>query len=110
MSVAEMDVELHELLRVVQSRCPNLITDSINIEEDYSIKRSFCQGAMTEAQNARIPKPVIDANNRWRKLTRAKGILPGISMMEQYMGDKASVPMLIRFSYCVEYIALVEQV
>ena len=101
MSVAEMDIGFHELLRSVQSRCPNLIQDSVNIEEDYSIKRSLQRGATAEAQNAYIPTNVIEANNRWRKVARAKGMTPGMSMMERYTNVKASVPTLILFSFSI---------
>ena len=41
MSVAEMDIGFHELLRAVQNRCPNLIPDSVKVEDDYSMKRSL---------------------------------------------------------------------
>ena len=101
MSVAEMDIGFHKLLRTVQSRCPNLIADSVKIEEDYRMKRLLRRGATADAQKARIPTPVIEANNRWRKVERAKGMAPGMSMMDQYMDAKASVPMLISFSYCI---------
>jgi len=63
MSVAEMDIGFHELLRIVQRRCSNLIAHSVNIEEDYSTKRSLRRGATAEAQNAHIPTNVIEANN-----------------------------------------------
>ena len=66
MSIAEMDVGLHELLRSVQSRCSNLIADSVKIEDDYSMKISLRRGAAAEAPNARIPTNVIETNNRWR--------------------------------------------
>ena len=40
-SIVEMDIGLHELLRVVQNRCSNLVADSVKIEDDYSMKRSL---------------------------------------------------------------------
>jgi len=101
MSVAEMDIGFHELLRNVQRRCPNLIADGVNIEEDYSMKRSLRRGATAEAQNAHIPTNVIEANNGWRKIARAKGMTPGMSMMQRYTDAKASVPTLIRFSFSI---------
>ena len=106
MSVAEMDVGLHKLLRAVQSRCSNLIADSVQIEDDYSMKRSLRQGATAEAQNARIPTNIIEANNRWRKVIRVKGMMPGMSMMEQYTDTKMNVPLLIRFSCCIGWPSL----
>jgi hypothetical protein len=46
-----------------------------------------------------IPKEAIEANNRWRKHMRSRGLTPGMSMMERYLDAKASVPSLIRFSW-----------
>ena len=99
MSVAEMDIGFHALLRLVQNRCPNLIADSVKVEDDYSMKRSLRRGATAEAQNAQIPTNVIQANNRWRKLSRANGMTPGMSTMERYTDAKASMPTLILFSF-----------
>jgi len=56
------------------------------------------RGATAEAQNVGIPPHVIEANNRWRKHMRSRGMLPGMSMMERYIDAKASLPSLIKFS------------
>ena len=101
MSVAEMDAGFHELLRILQRRCPSLIADTVQVEEDYSLKRSLCRGATVEAQNAQIPTNVIEANNRWRTVARAKGMTPGMPMMERYTDAKASIPLLIIFSFWI---------
>ena len=101
MSVAEMDVGFHELLRIVQRKCPNLIADMVQVEENYSLKRSLRRGATVEAQYVHIPTNMIEANNRWRKVARAKGMTPGMSMMERYTDAKASVPTLIIFSFSI---------
>jgi hypothetical protein len=82
----------------VQKKYPNLILDEVVIADEYSAFRSFRRGATAEAQNAGIPKEVIEANNRWRKHARGGGITPGMSMMVRYTDAKASVPALVRFS------------
>ena len=69
MSVTEMDIGIHELLRAVQSRCPNLIADSVKIEEDYSIKRSLREEPqqkleMPEFQLIRLRH--ITGGEKWR--------------------------------------------
>ena len=97
-SVAELDVMVHAILKRVQRRWPNLIPDHVKVTEEYSSLRSFRRGATAEAQNANIPADVIEANNRWRKHSRARGSLPSMSMMERYTDAKANVPALIRFS------------
>ena len=82
----------------MQRDFPNLIPDNVVIRDSYSIYRSLRRGATSEAQNQGIPQEVIQANNRWRKFSKANGLTPGMSMMERYSDAKASVPTLVRFS------------
>ena len=98
MSIGELDVLFHALLKEVQKKCPSVISSSIDVEADYSVYRSLCRGATSEAQNAGISEEVINAHNRWRKVMRAKGLKPGMSMMENYTDAQISAPTLIRFS------------
>lgn len=97
-SVGDLDAMFHPLLRRVQEVWPSVIPDEVKIEEAYSVGRSLRRGSTSAAQNAGIPKEVIEANNRWRKHVRARGLLPGMTMMERYSDAKASVPTLIRYS------------
>jgi hypothetical protein len=97
-TTADLDIRLHSALRRVQKKWPNLIPHEVDVSTEYSAHRSLRRGATAEAQNARVPKEVIEANNRWRKHARGRGITPGMSMMERYTDAKASVPALIRFS------------
>ena len=76
-----------------------MISHETNIEGSFSTYRSLRRGATAEAQNSRIPKTVIEANNRWRKYARNNGTAAGMAMMDRYSDAKASVPTLIRFSY-----------
>ena len=98
-SISEMDSLLCPLLREVQRKFPNLISHETVVEDSFSTYRSLRRGATAEAQNARIPKTVIEANNRWRKYARNNGTAAGMSMMDRYSDASASVPTLIRFSY-----------
>ena len=98
LSISEMDEFLHAVLCSVQQKFPNIIGDQIPVREEFSVYRSLRRGATSEAQNAAIPKEVIESNNRWRKFSRAKGMTPGMSMMERYSDAKVAVPSLIRFS------------
>jgi hypothetical protein len=84
-SVAELDVLVHAILKRVRQKWPNLIPDHVQVSEEYSRSLwSFRRGATAEAQNAEIPADVIEANNHWRKHSRARGSLPSMSMMERY--------------------------
>jgi hypothetical protein len=97
-STAELDILLHRILERVQKKWPSLIPDTVNVKEEFSVYRSLRRGATAEAQNVQVPSEVIEANNRWRKHSRSRGLTPGMSMMERYTDAKASVPSLIRFS------------
>ena len=97
-SVGDLDVLFHDLWKRVQHRYPQLIPDTTKVEEAYSVRRSLRRGATTKAQNRAIPTDVLEANNRWRKHLRGRGILPTMSMVERYTDAKASVEALVRFS------------
>jgi hypothetical protein len=97
-TIGDLDPALHWILKRVQDRWPSVIPNTVNVAEEYSMFRSLRRGDTSAAQNAKIPKEVIEANNRWRKRARANGLTPGMSMMERYSDAKASVPTLTRFS------------
>ena len=97
-SVGDLDVLFHDLWKRIQHRRPHLIPEATKIEEVYSVRRSLRRGATTEAQNRGIPTEVLEANNRWRKHLRGRGVLPTMSMVERYSDAKASVETLVRFS------------
>ena len=97
-TIGDLDVLFHSVLKRVQALQPEVIAGYINVEEDYSVKRSLRQGSTTEGQNRGIPTDVIEANNRWRKHMHANGSLPSMSMIERYSDAKASAELLVRFS------------
>ena len=97
-SMGDVEVLFLDILKDVQGKFPSIIADTVDIAGEYSVSRSLRRGVTAEAQNVRIPKEVIESNNRWRKHCRSKGLTPGMSMMERYTDAKASVPALIRFS------------
>jgi len=98
MSISEMDELFHSILLEVQRRYPKILPDSIKITEEFSTFRSLRRGATSEVQNVQIPREVIEANNRWRKISQAKGLVPGFLMLERYSDARILVPTLTRFS------------
>ena len=97
-TVGDLDVLFISLWKRIQERSPKTLPLSVDVGEEFSISRSARRGATAHAQNSRIPKEVIEANNRWRKYQPSRGVMPGMSMMERYSDAKASVPTLVRFS------------
>jgi hypothetical protein len=96
--ISDLDPMLHAILKRIQLIWPSVISDSVDIESEFSMFRSIRRGSTSHAQNVQIPKEVIEANNRWRKAAKARGLTPGMSMMERYSEARASVPTLIRYS------------
>lgn len=97
-SMGDLEPLFHGILKKIQVRFSKVIPKDVMVEEEYSVYRSLRRGATSEARNVGIPQEVIEANNRWRKHMRSKGMVPGMSMMERYTDAKASVLSLIRFS------------
>ncbi len=97
-SIGDMDLLFHDILRQVQERRPDVLPPSIVVGDEYSVRRSLRRGSTSEAQNAQVPKEVIEANNRWRKHMRSGGVLPSMDMIERYSDAKASVTALVRYS------------
>ena len=97
-TVGDLDFLFVSLWKRVQEKSPKTIPASVDVADEFSISRSARRGATAHAQNSRVPKEVVEANNRWRKYQRSRGVMPGMSMMERYSDAKASVPTLIRFS------------
>lgn len=96
--MGELDPMFHLILRRVQSFRPELIAESVDVEEEYSVSRSIRRGATSQALNNKLPAEVIEANNRWKQRERARGLTPSLSMLQRYADARASIPLLIRFS------------
>jgi hypothetical protein len=56
------------------------------------------RGATTEALNADIDAPTIDANNGWQKVESAKGKMPRFSMRQRYTQVFQDLRHQLRFS------------
>ena len=86
------------VLREVQRKYPSLILDNLDVTTAFSVERSLRRGATCEALNVKIPEPIVNANNRWRKEMRANGMKPLFSMVEHYSKVQALIPTLVEFS------------
>jgi hypothetical protein len=68
---------------------------TINLWEEFGVRRSFRRGMTTEALNAGIDGPTIDANTGWRKVEAAKGkILRYLMVCSSLSGFETSVDFL----------------
>jgi hypothetical protein len=59
------------------------------------------RGATTEALNADIDGPTIDANNGWRKVEAAKGKMSRYWMRQRYTKVFQDLKHQLMFSLCI---------
>jgi hypothetical protein len=96
--VADLDMLFWDVLVRVQDSYPHIISPAVMVQDEYSCMRSLRRGVTSHAQNCKIPKEVIETNNRWRKYDRARGMTPGMSMYERYSDARACLEALVNFS------------
>jgi hypothetical protein len=81
---ADFEESLIERLEWIQQNTVGIIPVTIYLWAEFGVWRSMRQGATTEALNAGINGPTIDANDGWRKVESAKGKMPRFYMRQQY--------------------------
>lgn len=97
-AMGDVDVLFHGVLLKVQERWPRVLPSHVRIQDDTSVRRSLRRGSTTKASNRGIPREVVEANQRWGKHQRSRGVLPSMGMMERYTDARANVDYLIQYS------------
>lgn len=96
---SDMSETFYRRLGYVQYFRPDLLARDVDIEEVYGISRSFRRGSTSRATDRGVPPEVTDANNRWRKIERAKSMkASSLSMQEQYTDVNLTLNQLLRYS------------
>lgn len=83
----------------IRIRYPHLFEPQIDIGEAYGLRRSLRRGSTTEAKNRGVPEHIVNMNNRWRKVERAKGRRPNFDMQAHYTEIKMALPQLWKYSF-----------
>jgi len=96
--IGEFQDEFVVRLRRARAVKPALFAPDVVIEEVYNLRRSLRRGATTEAGNQKVPKSIVDMNNRWRKMEQARGRALGMAMQAHYTEVKLAIPSLWSFS------------
>lgn len=96
--ISQLDVLFHRYLATLQDKALELIHGRVNVEEEYSFRRSIRRGSTTHARNRGVASDVVEANNRWRKVSAAGNRAPGLSMLETYTDAQAALDLCIRYS------------
>ena len=96
---SDMAEIFYRRLGYVQYFRPDLLARDVDIEEAYGISRSFRRGSTSRATDRGVPPEITDANNRWRKIERAKSMkASSLSMQEQYTDVNLTLNQLLRYS------------
>jgi hypothetical protein len=87
-----------EKLEWIQQNTSGIIPLTINLWEEFGVRRSMRRGTTTEALNAGIDGPTIDANTGWRKVEAVKEKMPRFSMRQRYTQVFQDLRHQLRFS------------
>ena len=98
LSSSVLNKELHQVLSSLQMTRPDLIGSDVLVTEVYNVYRSFRRGATMQAREAKVPKDIIEINNRWSKVERKSGGMPRMSMADLYTEIKQALATKLRFS------------
>ena len=98
MTIPQFDSLLHKYLAAVQSSAPDVLDPQVDVEQEYSFRRSLRRGSTTHARNRGVPSDIVEVNNRWRKIERARNREPSLTMLDTYTDALASLDLNIQYS------------
>jgi hypothetical protein len=84
--------------QMIQLSRPDLISDGVNVTEEYGMSRSWRRGSNSQALAQGVSEPAINRNNRWRTKERAKGKTASLAMIEHYADVRLIVKRLLVYS------------
>ena len=96
--MSQFEEEFHARLRRIQLERGSLIPDSVDVEEEYGLKRSFRRGSNTHAGNQGVNADVVDKNNRWRTVENCKTGKPNFNMQQHYTEISQALVALLEYS------------
>jgi hypothetical protein len=97
--IKDLEALFHKYLTLVRDIKPNLIPEDLDISIRYSVKRSLWRGSTSQARNKKVPRDIINLNNRWQSEDAAGFCqVGGGEMMEDYTDVQAAVETLLQYS------------
>ena len=94
--LCEYEDEFFGVLEAMQAQRPDLISESVDVREDFGILRSLRRGITAHATNIDTPERIIRAVNRWRQERRVDVAV--LDMPEMYARLDALKPTILRYS------------
>jgi hypothetical protein len=95
-SVYEFDI-LMELV-AIQKFWGDIISETVDVYESNGVSRSFRRGSNTHATNQGVSEAIINHNNRWSMVERAKGRTPSLGMQQHYSDVLLMLSALLKYS------------
>jgi hypothetical protein len=95
---SDFEMDIADRLIWVQNHYPGVIPREVDIYAHFGVSRSFRRGATTQALIAGLTEATIDANNRWRKVERAKGKMQSQSIRDRYVEVLKALRQQLKFS------------
>jgi hypothetical protein len=97
--VVDFEDALVEIKEWIHQNLVGIIPVTIGLWAEFGVQRSMWRGATTEALNAGIDRPTIEADNGWRKIESGKGNMPCFSMRQQYTRIFQDLKHQLKFSF-----------
>jgi hypothetical protein len=89
---------LVESLESIQQNISGIIPLTINLWEEFGVRRSMRRGETTDTLNAGIDGPTINATNGWQKVEAGKGKVPRFLMRQRCTQVFQNLRHQLRFS------------
>lgn len=96
--IMDLDPMFHGYLLRVKKRWPEIITADDNPVALSSLYRSLRKGFTARARNMGVPQAVIESQNRWRRVDKARGKQLAMGMLEHYSDIVAILETLLQYS------------
>ncbi|KAL7561683.1 hypothetical protein ACA910_016448 [Epithemia clementina (nom. ined.)] len=94
-----LDVWFHKYLLQLQVMHPALIPEQVDVINKYSVWQSLRRGSTLQARNKKVPKEVIELNNRWRtEASVGNRAAQGSGMLEVYTDVMVALETLLQYS------------
>ena len=97
MQLTHCEEVIFEGLEHIQDQDNHVIRGSVNVRQDFGLKRSFRRGSDSQAINQGVSESDIDLNNRWRRYEEARGRRPSLRMQHSYADVRLILDALLRY-------------
>ena len=95
-ALAYFEDDFMSVLEEVQERRRDLISEKVDVREEYGIWRSLRRGVTAHAINVGVPDKLVELINRWR--LESEGLGSKRSMIDVYSDYESLLPTTVKYS------------